>query len=478
MKDKKILFVEPPPLGKRAAERLAGCSYELYHFPDLANLYLFTLLDDLGFTLNYIDAVLEKMPENKFWKAINTYNPDYCLLHSVILSKTTDLDFIDKLSKLLPDTKIIVYGPEPTRAPQDYLLCQNVLVFRGEVEDNLAQYFKEGRLTGVSYLEKKTTQHIPPSGKLVDLDRLPIPRRNHRVFLPYLKKYFNPKFQKMPFTTMMASRGCSFNCTFCVPLSINFARELEYKKYFGKKPPLKKSGPERIVAEFTEINKQGFNSVMIVDDQFLWEESRTLEICEGIKDLKLEWGCLSRADFLTNAQIVKALAQAGCRSIDIGVESLNQKTLDYVNKNLKVETIIAAINLLNDYGIEPKLNIILGCCPDESAQDIITTINKLKNMEIKNVMFSIATPFKGTAFYELCREQHYLIDDSDDINPLAKSIISYPKLSKKTLEELERYAYKTFYLRRQIIFERIKKYTKISDLTKDLAIVHKLFRRQ
>ncbi|MCX5694128.1 MAG: radical SAM protein [Candidatus Omnitrophica bacterium] len=478
MNGKKILFVEPAPLEKRTAERLAGCSYELYHFPDLANLYIFTLLHKYGFQLNYIDAVLEKIPESKFWEAIRSYNPDYCLLHSVILSKPTDLAFIHKLSRLNQDTKIIVYGPEPTRAPEDYLISPKVIVFRGEVEDNLVHYFTEGKLIGVSLLEKKTFLHIPPSGSLVDLDNLPIPYRNHQIFLPYLKKYFNPKFKGTPFTTMMTSRGCIFNCIFCVPISINFARELEYKKYFGKKPPLKIANPQRVILEFQEIKKQGFNSVMIVDDQFLWEESRTIQICEGIKDLKLEWGCLSRADFLTNKQIIKTLADAGCRSIDIGVESLNQKALNYINKNLKVETIITAIKLLNDYAIEPKLNIMLGCCPDESPQDIISTIDKLKDMKLKNIMFSIATPFKGTDFYNICKEQGYLTENSTSIDPLSKSIINYTKLSNKTLENLVRYAYRSFYLRPQIIFNRIKKYKKIGDLIKDLTIGFKLFRRR
>jgi anaerobic magnesium-protoporphyrin IX monomethyl ester cyclase len=474
----KILFVEPPSLNKRTAERLAGCSYELYHLPDLANLYLFTLLYQYGFELDYIDAVLAKIPAGKFWEKIKSYNPDYCLIHSVVLSKITDLDFIKRLSQLNRKTKIIVYGPEPTRAPEDYLISPNVLVFRGEVENNLADYFREGKLTGASILEKGKITHLPPSGSLVDLDWLPIPYRNHPVFLPYLKKYFNPKFTKAPFTTMMASRGCAFNCIFCVPLSINFAREIEYKKYFGKKPPLAKASPQRVIREFRQIKKQGFNSVMVVDDQFLWEEPRTLEICAGVKDLNLEWGCLSRADFLTNRQTVEALAEAGCRSIDIGVESLNQKALNYINKELKVETIVTAINLLNDCGIEPKLNIMLGCCPEESPQDIKNTIKKLKRMKVNNIMFSIATPFKGTAFYDICKQQGYLTTDSDKIDPLSKSVINYPRLSHKNLENLARYAYRSFYFRSKIIFSRIKRYRKISDLIKDMAVAFKLFRRR
>src|SRR6185295_2128713 len=38
----KVSFLEPPAVTDRSAERFAGCTYELYHFPDLANLYPFT----------------------------------------------------------------------------------------------------------------------------------------------------------------------------------------------------------------------------------------------------------------------------------------------------------------------------------------------------------------------------------------------------------------------------------------------------
>ena len=46
----------------------------------------------------------------------------------------------------------------------------------------------------------------------------------------------------------------------------------------------------------------------------------------------MEWGMLSRADFLTDEEVVAALARAGCRSIDMGVESLKQEVLDKINE--------------------------------------------------------------------------------------------------------------------------------------------------
>ena len=477
----KITFIEPPPLGGKIPERFAGCSYELYHFPDLANLYPFTCLHEQGYEVNYIDGVLERLSENAFLERIGRDDATHYVIHSVILSKKIDLYYMDEIRKLNPEVTLILHGPEPTRVPEQYLSefkgqRSNVLVFGGEIEDNLVDYFNSGALNGVSLLKDGRIVHYPSSSESVDLNLLPLPLRNHKTLRPYMKSYFNPKFSKRPYTIMMASRGCSFNCLFCVPNSISFARELEYRRVFGKKPKPTIASSQRVIQEFRKLKEQGFNSVMVVDDQFLWGRKRTLEICAGIRDLDLEWGCLSRADFLTDEEVVKALAGAGCRSIDIGVESLSQQVLDDIRKDLSVEATYEAIKLLKKYGISPKLNIMLGTSPKETTGEIKTTVGKLKELGVENVMFSIATPFKGTEFYNLRKEEGFLIDDSDEIDPFRKSVISYPDLSKGELERLQRYAYRSFYLRPEIVCNRLRKSRWSKGLLNDLKVALRLLR--
>ncbi|MBI5188925.1 MAG: hypothetical protein HZA07_07695, partial [Nitrospirae bacterium] len=104
------------------------------------------------------------------------------------------------------------------------------------------------------------------------------------------------------------------------------------------------------------------------------------------------------------------------------------------------------------------------------------TIEKLKGFDVSNIMFSIATPFKGTKFYDFCKEKGFLVDDSDNINPLGKSMISYPHLSKEELEELERYAYRSFYIRPRMIMKRIISYRGIKDFINDIKVAINLFR--
>ena len=257
---------------------------------------------------------------------------------------------------------------------------------------------------------------------------------------------------------------------------MNFARELEYKKDYKGKPKPNIARAQRVINEFRKIKEQGFNSIMVMDDQFLWSKERTLEICEGIKDLGFEWGCLSRADFLKDEEVIEALARAGCVSIDIGVESLSQDVLNDISKGLYVGDVHEAIKLLNMHNISPKLNIMFGTSVLEDEKTIRNTVRQLKAMPVDNVMFSIATPFKGTEFYDYCKSSGFIVDDSDEINPLGKSMVSYPNLSKKELEKLQRWAYRSFYLRPRFIFRRLLRCRSIREFFNDTKVAIKLLR--
>ncbi len=472
----KLTFIEPPPSGSRVPERLAGCSYELYHFPDLANLYPFTLLHDAGHEVNYVDAVLEGLSAQELLSRVEKDGADAVVIHSVILSKRADLEVIRTLGDRDGDLRIFVHGPEPTRVPEEYLIRPNVTVFRGEIENNLTAYLDAGEAPGTSLMRDGRVTHVPPSGEFVNLDELPVPFRLHPALARYTGRYFNPKFEGRPHTVMMASRGCSYRCMFCVPISVSFARELEHRRYFGEKPKPAVASAGRVIEEFGKIADEGFRSVMVVDDQFLWGRERTLEICDGIRGLGLEWGCLSRADLLVHEDVVEALAVAGCRSIDIGVESLEQEVLDDIRKDLSVADVHRAIDLLKRHRMDPKVNIMFGTCPAETPERIEETVRKLKGMKVDSVMFSIATPFKGTEFHDLCRRGGFLVDDSDEIDPFGKSMVSYPGLPGETLERLVRRAYRSFYLRPGALLKRLLRVRSVGQLLSYVRAGLRLFR--
>ncbi len=472
----KVTFLEPPAVTARNPERFAGCTYEVYHFPDLGNLYPFSMLHERGVEVDYLDASLLGDDEQRYTQRLREQPADFFVIHAVVLAKPTDLYWIKKLRAMHPDATIALHGPEATRVPQEYIgRDEKVVVFRGEIERALVE-FVTGEMNmdkpyGISRLEAGEVKTYDPDPRgYIAFDDLPIPARDHPSLARYQSSYFNPKYKGRPHALMLTSRGCSFRCSFCVPNAISFQREMEGFRTLGRKPPVKKASPQRIYDEFKWLQDHGYKSVHIADDQFLWAKKRTLEICRLLEPLGMEWGMLSRADFLTDEEVVSSLARAGCVSIDIGVESLKQDVLDRINKDLAVEDVHAAVKLLRKYKISPKLNIMFGTTPDETPEDIVWTVKELKRIDPDHVMFAIATPFKGTAFFDYCKENGYLIDESDSVNPMGKSMISYPQLTNTKLEELERYAYRSFYLRPKVVARRLKRVRRFKDLITDLRV--------
>lgn len=445
-----ITFIDPPNLlAKSNIERVFGCTYSLYPFPNIFSLYNAAVLEEEGYQVRYLDMANQGWGRRRLVNFFKQDLSDVYVFHSVNLSIKSDLRVHQEIRAVNKQAFIIFCGPAPTFFSEVFLKDERTFCLRGETEVSILELIRcldrkedPSTVKGVSYQNRSGVIHNPWQPLVDNLDRLPYPARH--LTKRYI--YYNPKLSKGPFTAMETSRNCCYRCLFCVPNSASFACELEYRKNnSNRKPPTRLRSAENVVSEFKLLKSQGYKSISIIDDQFLWDKERTIKICRAIKDLNMHWGCLARADHLS-AEITKHLAEAGCRYVDIGVESFNQDTLNYIRKDTKVEMIYRAVHLLKRYGILAKINIILGCSPHQSKDDINSDLKKAKELDVDAVMFSIATPFPGTEFYRLAKENRWFV--KGDYYPQSvqmKAIISYPKLSNRELEQLIRRANLSFY---------------------------------
>ena len=176
----------------------------------------------------------------------------------------------------------------------------------------------------------------------------------------------------------------------------------------------------------------------------------------------LPFGVLARCDMILDEEIVSALKEAGCEYVDLGVESLDQKVVDDIEKGMDVADVEKAVNLLNKYGIEPKPNIMFGSSPLETLESVEATIEGINKLPINYCMFSIATPFPGTEFAKRARrEGHAVLPDIDNLeenlSPTERALVSYPKLTKRDLERAIKKANRRFYLNPARILYQIKR---------------------
>lgn len=471
----KISFLVPPTYGQRVPDRLFGCSFALYYLQPLSYLYPAAMAERGGAEVFYLDCPVEGIDEDEFEKFLEKDNSDAYVVFTLLISKKMDLKAAEVIRKIRGDDPFIVFmGPQPTYEPDAFINHQKDLVIRGETELTMGEFVKELKVEdvrGISYQKNGKIIHNPTRPPTEDLDRLPFPARH----LIDKKKYFNPKLRRQPSGVILASRGCVNRCYYCVPCAPNYAREIEGRRYFSKKPVVRLRSAENVIAELKQLAEESYKSISFMDDQFIWSKERTLKILDALKKLDLEFGILARADSLTDPEIVKSLKAAGCSYVDIGIESLNQDVLDYIQKDLKIEDFYKAIELLKKFGVEPKLNILLGSCPLETKETIKETVKKVKKLGVEYVMFSICSPFPGTEFYNFCIEEGYITRELNDMDALRNSLISYPHLADKELDNLIKWAYRYFYLDPQYLIKRLIKMRSFTDLKNNIKSAINLF---
>jgi len=472
----KITFLVPPPIDGNIPERVAGCAYLLYYVPNIFLLSAAAVLEKAGYEVRYIETTIKKWDQKQFRTFLREDLSDVYSVYSVNLSQETDMQALKDVRQIRGDVPIIFFGPAPSDRPAEFVADAQTYVVRGEPEYTMLELVKELEsksnikdIKSVSFRANDKIIHSTNREPIEDLDSLPFPARH---LLEEKDVYYNPKLGMRPFTAVFTSRGCSYRCIYCVPSSLSFSRELEYKHHLGKKPPVRKRSPENIIEEFKLLKSQGYRAVNVQDDQFVWGEERTVKICEGIKDMGIVWGCSARSDHLTEP-IVKAMAEAHCKFIDLGVESFNQEILDYVKKDIDVKKNEEAIQLVKKYGISAKINIMFGASPLETMDTIKKNMDEVKRLKVDQVMYNIANPFPGTDFYKIAKENSlFVYGDYKPVNVAKEANIAYPHLGKTDLEKAVRRANFAFFLTPRFVLKNIRRLGSFDSLK---AMFRKLF---
>lgn len=446
--------------GKREVlDRIFSCHYGFFPQQNVFILEPATVLRDKGYDVKVTDCVVDKI---SLKKALDKKG-DIFVFCSAFLSRDLDLWAAQQIKKRFGNKWIVFLGNDPSCFIEKYLISDNHIVLRGEPEETIVELANElkkdkpnlKKIKGISWSNKGKIIHNPLRKYIENLDKLPIPDRTLSS-KPF--DYPNARFSQFPSTTMLTSRGCSHRCLFCIPNSLSFARELEWKNVHNVKPPVRVRSAKNVIEEFRLLSAQGYRSVAIVDDQFLWDRKRTETILKGIKDLKMEISILARCDRLTDYKLAKMMSDAGIKHIAFGVESFDQSILDYVRKDLKISTISRAIEWCKKARIEPEINIILGSCPLETKKTIAKTIREVEKLQVDIVHLTAITPFPGTDFAKLAKEKGWMtVPEYSPIDSSAQCLISYPHLSDKELLKYVRKFIIIHYFSPSYIFRNLRK---------------------
>ena len=462
----KYTFLTPPTASDtyRPAERSAGCTRVVYPIPNLYELTVAAVLEREGHDVRLKSFTLPR-PQTpadlEAWVASD--DSDIYCIWGVNLSMADDIPAIQSILRLRPGVKFLLMGPAPTFFHKRFLTDSRIFVVRGEPEATVTEWARMtalgkedyGEIAGLSWFRDGKAHHNPSREPSRSFDELPFPARHLLGEL----EFHNPKLKTGPYTTILTSRNCPYHCIYCVPSSLTFARELDYRANHDRKPPISYRSPESVDAELKMLHDEGYRALCFVDDNFIWNEERTLALCDSLRKYGFKWGCQARVDAITEP-IAKALGNSGCTYIDLGVESFDDEILKYIKKGFKCEDIYRAIDLLKKYDVPVKLNILIGTSPLETLDTIRYTVRKAKKMHVDQVMINIISPFPGTELYNLALKNGWILGgEYRPTDVQRESILSYPNLTARQMEKALYKANLSFFTSPRFIFRQLRRFS-------------------
>lgn len=351
-------------------------------------------------------------------------------------------DAATHLSKMVmeqPQIDFIVRGDEPEATLQEIIQKKD---FRG--------------VKGVIYRENGQVVDSGDPGMNPNLDQLPFPKWEYFPIHRY--RYF-PILRKTPFVPILSTRGCPYGCIYC-PYTSNQGLKYRYRSVGN------------VLEELVRAKeKYGAKAVQFRDPTFTLKKDRTAEICDGIiqKKLGLEWGCETRVDCLDEALVDKMVA-AGCRGVNIGIESSDPNVIRNVKRGwIDPNHIRKMVRHMHANGIRVSGFFIIGL-PGENRETVQNTIALAKELPLSYVEFKTATPFPGTPLFDLAQKEGWISDIKvEQYTSYMPSMRISPEMSPEFLQGATGRAYREFYARPGKICQEVFSPGFLSGLTKILV---------
>ena len=409
----KVLLINPP------------YPFEEAPSPPFGLMALAAFLEAQGIEVKIEDYIVNRFTPQRASDVMSQFAPDVVGSTGVTMNIKKALSIIKVYKELDKDIVTVLGGPHVT-FDADAILHNYPFVdviVRGEGEATFHEFLQHlhsisayGAIKGISYRDKDNDiVHNPIREFIPDINILPFPARH----LAELSKYRALGFP----INMMTSRGCPFNCIFCVG-----------SKMVGRK--VRYFETHRVVDEFEQLAAMKFKQINVVDDLFTSNKSRCIEVCNEIKRRGIyhPWTAFARVDTV-NEELLTYMRDAGCTMLCFGIESGNQEILDKVKKKITLEKCQKAVEACRKVGISPMTSYILGL-PGETEETMKKTIQFAKELS-DNYGFHVLAPFPGTEVREM--KDYYgieILTDDWDLYDANRAVSVTPDVSANKINEI------------------------------------------
>ncbi len=243
----------------------------------------------------------------------------------------------------------------------------------------------------------------------------------------HARGYVNGSWQ----TSILASRGCELNCSFCSMQNI-----------FGDFYLQRKA--EQVI---DDIGKAMADTITFVDDNFYGASARSHRyynrIIDAVAARGISWLAQVRLPILTD-DVLARFRDSNCAGVFIGFESINPDNTRDVGKKVDSDYFLEQIGRIHDHGLGVVGSFIFGF-DEDTPETIERTVDFCIDSRMELTAFSVLTPYPGTRVYrEMAEQGRILSTDWDDYD--SDTVVFRPKnFTPRQLEREMLRAAKKFY---------------------------------
>lgn len=379
------IFLSTPP--GRTTER----------WPPLGLLYIASSIRKgrKGDVIIVEDAFCKNWTVRELADAIVREKPDVAGLNCSTHTFLDAVAVLKEVSERLPGVVTVMGGYHATFAREqilrDYPFIDYVISGEGEVPfvrllDCIERDARPAGVPGISYIDGGVLASMEPE-LIEDLDALPFPDRSMLRGIEY-----GYVFQGIPltfgrFTTMCTSRGCAYDCTYCSCAAFS-RRRWRYRS------------PENVVDELEQLYRDGYMSVVLIDDNFTQRPDRAEKICDLIieRGIRMKLGCEGRVNHSSDG-LFRKMKAAGFEVIYFGAESASEHVLEFYRKRATPAQARQAVTEAKRCGMLVITSFIIGA-PVESVADMQRTVEFISELRPHGLQLNVLDVLVGTPIWQ------------------------------------------------------------------------------
>ena len=352
--------------------------------PVLGMAYIATLAAQRGFNVAVLDAEALGIGPTRAAALANAAAPHWVGMNVLAPTYETAVRILERLD---PAAKVMLGGHHAKAMPDRILADRRIpridALVIGEAEERVAELLantdrrtwlphvlwrdSDGHVHQGECLRSRRDRWLAP-----DLDSLPFVDRRYLANDPFLAA--DGRWE----ATLVGSRGCPFNCSFC-----GAAREA------NPHLALRSRSPDSIAREMGALNmSHKVTAFRFIDDLFLVSYkfiracmSRFIE--EDFGD-RFVWDATGRANVLACASdgLLVDMKAGGCREIALGIESGSARVLTYIGKQACPGDARRAVERLTKLGMSVKGYFVLGF-PTETEAEMKETVALIRELRAR-----------------------------------------------------------------------------------------------